>query len=112
MSQILTYTRWRLRQWGKWSRHEMSGWPSVSPMFRLFSGGSGHDQEPPKEVMEVDGIIRRADPEDKRILIAVHCAGGSLWEKARKIGLRRNAFLIKLERAEWFVHANLEGSDG
>ena len=110
MSQILTYTRWRLKEWGRWSRHENSGWPSISPMFRLFSGGRGHDQEPPKDVMEIDGIVRRADTHDKMVLIVVYCQSGSMRERALRIGVDRRTLGRHLENAEWYVHAALDSA--
>lgn len=108
-SAILTYARIRLREWGRWSKHSNSGFPTMSAFVRQCFGRSTVDPDPPNAVMEIEGIVRRAETRDKEVLILVYCQTGSMRAIAERLGIPKSTLHRRLEWAEWYVHLELDG---
>lgn len=108
MSQILTYARIRLKEWGQWSRYEVQGYPIMSAFWRSVVGRGGTEPEPPIEVTQVEGIVRRADTAQKEILIFRYCRRYSIRDCALQISSSKSTASRLLEQAEWYVHIELE----
>lgn len=108
MSQILTYTRIRLKEWGSWSRYEAQGFPSMSAFMKGWFGRGGAEAEPPIEVTQVEGIVRRAPTAQKEILIFRYCRRYSVRACAEQISLPKSTASRLLEQAEWYVHTELD----
>lgn len=108
MSQILTYARIRLKEWGQWSRYEVQGYPIMSAFWRSVVGRGGTDPEPPVEVTQVEGIVRRADTAQKEILILRYCRRYTVRRCAIQISASKSTASRLLEQAEWYVHTELD----
>lgn len=109
MSQILTYARIRLKEWGKWSNYEVQGYPIMSAFWRSVVGRGGTEPEPPIEVTQVEGIVRRAPTAQKEILIFRYCRRYSIRDCALQISSTKSTASRLLEQAEWYVHTELDG---
>lgn len=109
MSQILTYTRIRLKEWGSWSRYEAQGFPSMSAFMKGWFGRGGAEAEPPIEVTQVEGIVRRAPTAQKEILIFRYCRRYTIRDCALQISTSKSTASRLLEQAEWYVHTELDG---
>lgn len=108
MSQILTYTRIRLKQWGSWSRYDAGGFPSMSAFMKGWFGRGGAEPEPPIEVAQVEGIVRRAVTAQKEILIFRYCRRYTIRECAEWTCSTKSTASRLLEQAEWYVHTELD----
>jgi|JI9StandDraft_1071089.scaffolds.fasta_scaffold18162_3 hypothetical protein len=108
MSQILTYARIRLKEWGQWSRYEVQGYPIMSAFWRIVVGRGGTEPEPPIEVTQVEGIVRRAPTAQKEILIFRYCRRYSIRECAAWTSSSKSTASRLLEQAEWYVHTELD----
>lgn len=104
---MLARTRADLAEWGKWAR---GGLPTVSSMFAAIMGGPRGAPviDPPEYIDRIDTIVRKAEPDDRQILVVRYCWKGSGKEKSRMLGLPQRAYYYKLERAEWYVHTELD----
>lgn len=103
----IAWTRLRLAAWGRFNRIGMTGYPTSCP-YLVQSTSFGHEPEPPSDVQEIDGIVARADPSDKLILVVGYSQVGTLREKAQRLHLPKSTFKDKLDRAEWYVHQSLD----
>lgn len=108
MSQILTYTRIRLKEWGSWSRYEAQGYPTMTAFARSWFGRGGGEPEPPADVTQVEAIVRRAPTAQKEILIFRYCRRYSVRDCAAQISASKSTASRLLEQAEWYVHTELE----
>lgn len=108
MSQILTYTRIRLKEWGSWSRYDAGGFPSMSAFMKGWFGRGGAEPEPPIEVAQVEAIVRRALTAQKEILIFRYCRRYSVRACAEQISASKSTASRLLEQAEWYVHTELD----
>lgn len=108
MSEILTYTRIRLKEWGKWSRYELQGYPIMSAFWRNVTGRGGVEPEPPPEVAQVEAIVRRAETAQKEILIFRYCRRYSVRDCAIQISASKSKTSRLIEQAEWYVHTELD----
>lgn len=108
MSEILTYTRIRLKEWGKWSRYEVQGYPIMSAFWRSVVGRGGVEPDPPPEVVQVEGIVRRAETAQKEILIFRYCRRYSVRDCAIQISASKSKASRLIEQAEWYVHTELD----
>lgn len=109
MSDILTYTRGRLREWGACSRSASGGYPSMAAFMRQYFGTSARESEVPKEVEEVERIISRATTSHKEVLIFAYCRKWSVRRIGVQISVSKSTAHRLLEDAEWYVHAALDG---
>lgn len=108
MSEILTYTRIRLKEWGDWSRYEVQGYPIMSAFWRNVTGRGGVEPDPPPEVVQVEGIVRRAETAQKEILIFRYCRRYSVRDCAIQISASKSKASRLIEQAEWYVHTELD----
>jgi len=108
MSQILTYARIRLKEWGRWSSYEVQGYPIMSAFWRSVVGRGGNEPEPPIEVTQVEAIVRRAPTAQKEILIFRYCRRYSIRDCAIQISASKSTASRLLEQAEWHVHIELD----
>jgi hypothetical protein len=103
---MIDNTRARLKEWGKWAS---GGYPIIGSMFRSLFGRGGPSGEMPKHIQEVDVVICRAEAQDRCVLIAYYCQGGSFRQKALALEIDRTTLKRRLDRAEWYVNAALDG---
>jgi hypothetical protein len=108
MSQILTYTRIRLKEWGSWSRYEAQGYPSMSAFMRGWFGRGGAESDPPADVAQIEGIVRQALTAQKEILIFRYCRRYSVRRCAEQISASKSTASRLIEQAEWYVHTELD----
>jgi hypothetical protein len=103
---MISETRGRLKEWGKWAS---GGEPGLSSMFRaMFGRGGAIAGEMPVHIQEIDHIVCTARPELRIVLIKVYAAGGTMSDKAIELGLNRITLKRRCERAEYYVHSRLD----
>lgn len=104
---MIVDTRRRLKEWGQWAS---GGEPSLGSMFKIWLGSNvSKEGEMPPHIQEVDLIVCRAEPKDRGVIIQFYTRGGTLSDKARVIGIARQTFKDRLERAEYYVNSCLDG---
>jgi hypothetical protein len=103
---MISETRRRLKEWGKWA---CGGEPGLSSMFRaMFGRGAAIAGEMPPQIQEIDHIVCTARPELRIVLIKVYSSGGTMSDKAIELGLDRITLKRRTERAEYYVHSRLD----
>ena len=105
----MVYTRLALAHWGQWSR---GGLPTIPSMFAAIMGGprGAISLNAPELVQRIDRIVCHADPDDRQILIIRYVFKGSPNDKAQMLGMSRGWYYRRLERAEWYVHVELDST--
>lgn len=101
-----TYARLRLTEWGKWGRWGVPGYPRQSA--HLSVKVNNHDSDAPKHIQEVEGIVLRAEAQDRQILIAYYVQGGSKRGVAIRLGVPKTTFSERLDRAVCYVENELD----
>lgn len=104
---MISETRRRLKEWGTWA---CGGEPTLSSMFKAIRGGRGAQdlREMPAHIGEIDHIVCCAPADIRAILIKFYCTGGSYYEKAMALGLDKRTFKRRLDRADYYVHSDLD----
>lgn len=101
----LDYAKYRLTEWGRWSRDP----PALMSSWKLIFGRSPTDKASmPAHVEEIDGIVRRIEPRPRIVLIVHYCRTGSGREKAMMAGIPQSTYFRQLDVAHWFVHTELD----
>lgn len=103
----LHYAKYRLTQWGKWSRDP----PALISNWRLWFSGGSRDGEMPIDVEEVNRIINRMDKDLRVVLVVHYCRVGPSYKKAQQIDMPILEYRRKVDEAEWFVHIELDNQN-
>jgi len=104
---LISETRRRLKEWGTWAG---GGDPSLSAMFKsIFSVRGAQDlREMPGYIAEVDHIVCCAPRDIRIILIKFYGTNGTVQDKAIALGLDRRSLRRRTDRADWYVHSELD----
>jgi len=103
---MISETRRRLKEWGTWAR---GGEPSMGSMFKSMNRSGAQDlREMPPHIAEIDHIICCAPRDIRAILIKFYSTFGSYYEKAVALGLDKRTFKKRIDRADYYVHSNLD----
>ncbi len=106
----IAQTRALLREWGRWAGGTVvRGYPTMSAFVNPRTGAGRTSCEVPEDVLEINGIIRRAESRMRRILLVHYCGRhGTAREKAVEIGISKSTYWERLSEAEWWVHTETE----
>src|SRR5882724_657410 len=78
-------------------------------MFKgLFGRGAQDLREMPDYIQEIDHIVCVAPPDIRIILIKFYGTGGTVQDKAIALGLDRRSLRRRTDRADWYVHSQLD----
>lgn len=100
------YIRLRLTDWGRWGRYGVKGYPTQSAHLSIRCPVS--DSEPPRDIAEIESIVICAEPIDRQVLIAYYVQGGSQRAVAIRLGLTKDTFRRRLDRAVCYVSNNVD----
>jgi hypothetical protein len=107
----LEYAKFRLTEWGHWSRDGINGYPTRWAV----EGGLARSPEvivqAPPHIELVDVIVRQLEIEPRRVLIVHYTQTGSGREKAMRIGMTKTKYFRVLEQGQWMVHTELDYSE-
>jgi predicted DNA-binding protein (UPF0251 family) len=107
----LDYAKYRLTEWGHWSRDGINGYPT----HWATSGGLSRSAEVlcdmPLHIAIVDVIVRQLEVEPRRVLIVHYTQTGPGREKAIRIGMSKTTYFRVLEQAQHKVSTELEYAD-
>lgn len=98
-------TRDRLRRWGKWAGGGVpGGYPRKAAFAQERIQRSLVMDAVDRDILRVDELVKRADFDDRQVLIRHYCSDGTPLEKAMRSGLTKRIYFAKLEDAQWFIH--------
>jgi hypothetical protein len=81
----------------------------MSSMFKAMNGRGAQDlREMPDYIAEVDHIVCVAPRDIRIILIKFYGTGGTVQDKAIALGLDRRSLRRRTDRADWYVHSQLD----
>lgn len=107
----LEYAKYRLTEWGHWSRDGVNGYPT----HWATSGGLARAPEVlydmPLHIAVVDVIVRQLELEPRRVLIVHYTQTGSGREKASRLYMSKTQYFRILDQAQHSVSTELEYSD-
>lgn len=75
----------------------------------MFGRGAQDLREMPPHIAQVDHIVCCATPEIRATLIKFYGTAGTYLEKAEALGIDRHTFKRRIDRADYYVHAELDG---
>lgn len=103
------YAKYRLTEWGTWSRERNHGYPT---QWAVAGSGSVRASDPlmamPLHIALVDVIVRQMAIEPRRVVIANYTQTGSGREKALRLGMSKTTYFRWLDAGVWHVHIELE----
>lgn len=107
----LEYAKFRLTEWGHWSRDGINGYPT----HWATDGGCARAPEVlcdmPLHIAVVDMVVRQLEVEPRRVLIVHYTQTGSGREKALRIGMSKSQYFRVLEQAQHVVSTELDYTD-
>lgn len=108
----LEYAKYRLTEWGNWSKDRNGGYPknwAVSGFGRVSS--CDPLMAMPDHIAQVDTIVRLMDVTPRRVLIQHYTQTGTGREKAIKLAMPKTTYFRWLDSGQWHVHIELEYSE-
>lgn len=104
-----TYTKLVLHRWGSWARGGLIGFPRMSALCRINSGGKlTADGLDDPTVVQCDQVIAKAESGTRIILVRHYCGYSSGRENAARLNMAKSTYYDKLDEARWYVHTELE----
>lgn len=74
----------------------------------MWGRGAQDLREMPPHIQEIDHIICCAPGDIRIILIKFYSTGGTYYDKALALGLDKRTFKRRIDRADYYVHSNLD----
>lgn len=105
----LDYAKFRLNEWGRWSRDPAPLRSSMGLWFRGSRSSQSNGNFMPDHIQHVDGIVSRLSRSPRIVIIVHYCRQGSGRDKAISLGIPRTTYFRNLEEGHWFVHTELDG---
>jgi hypothetical protein len=106
------YAKYRLSEWGRWSRDRSSGYPS---QWAVAGGASVRASDPllsmPLHIARVDVIVRQMNVEPRKVVIAHYTQSGPGRDKALRLGMAKTTYFRWLDAGVWHVHIELDYSE-
>lgn len=106
----LEYARYRLDEWGRWARVNLSAglsYPSRSPENQAIWGGHARFEPENKSEEAIDKIVLSMVPQLKEITTLYYARRWRQADIARRMKMTRLAIEKKIEGAAWYVAAKL-----
>ena len=107
----LEYAKFRLTEWGHWSRDGINGYPTRWAVEGGLARAPEVIVQAPLHIELVDVIVRQLEVEPRRVLIVHYTQTGTGREKALRIGMGKTKYFRVLEQGQWAVHTELEYSE-
>jgi hypothetical protein len=105
----LSWTRVKLAEWGRCSRVQGLGYPSMSTTekARIGRGGRGSDPSLPPDLEDIERVVAHAPRRHKTILVEAYTKRGTTRQHAARLGFSVGDYWRRRTRAELFVSQRL-----
>ena len=107
----LDYAKYRLTEWGRWSRDGTNGYPTRWAVDGGLARAPEVIVQAPPYIELIDVIVRQLEVEPRRVLIVHYTQTGSGREKAIRLDMPKSRYFRVLEQGQWAVHTELEFSE-